>query len=160
MHTRSSSTRSDGAYRAQAEINITPLVDVMLVLLIVFMVTAPLLTAGLHVELPQTKAARTLKPDKPVILTISKDGAISLGEEELSLDQVVSAVMRQTGGDLSKTIHLQADKAASHGAVVAVLDVLAAHALTHIAIITNPVAVPQPGGTPAPPSLPAGEPGQ
>jgi biopolymer transport protein TolR len=157
MHDRSSRTQPHGIYRTQPDINVTPLVDVMLVLLIIFMVTAPMLTAGLQIELPQATAARALKSEKPIVLTVTKDGAVVLGQEELQLERVVEAVMSQNGGDLSRTIYLQADKAVSHGAVVAVLDVLAAHALTHIAVITHPAAAP-PSIDRAPGPLPARDP--
>ncbi len=82
----------EGLYQPQADINVTPLVDVMLVLLIIFMVTAPLLAAGVKVDLPQANAARPLDPKEPVVVTVGKDGKLSLGTEEISPERLVEAV--------------------------------------------------------------------
>jgi len=133
-----SSVRSGSVYRAQADINVTPLVDVMLVLLIIFMVTAPMLATGLRVALPQARAAEKLDPKKPVVLTFAKDGHVSLDDRTLNLDEVADAVRARLGDDLAQPIHLRADKEASYGDVVGLMDVLASHGLTHIAVLTGP----------------------
>ena len=128
----------DELYQPQAEINVTPLVDVMLVLLIVFMVTAPLLAAGVKVELPQAKAAQPLDPKEPVVVTVGKDGRLSLGTEEISPDRLVEAVEARLGEDRTRVVRLRGDKDAAYGDVVAVMDRLATHGVTHIAIVTGP----------------------
>jgi biopolymer transport protein ExbD/biopolymer transport protein TolR len=128
----------DELYQPQAEINVTPLVDVMLVLLIVFMVTAPLLAAGVKVELPQAKAAQPLDPKEPVVVTVGKDGRLSLGTEEISPDRLVEAVEGRLGEDRARVVRLRGDKDAAYGDVVAVMDRLATNGVTHIAIVTGP----------------------
>ncbi len=75
-----------------SEINVTPMVDVMLVLLIIFMITAPMLTTGLKVNLPQSKAAQILNPKEPVVITIMKNNVISLGDHPIARDDLISAV--------------------------------------------------------------------
>ena len=133
----SSLAKSSGAYRVQAEINVTPLVDVMLVLLIIFMITAPMLAAGLHVSLPQAKAAQKLDPKPPVALTFSKDGHVTLDGQEFALDKILDAVQARLGDDKTQVIHLRADKDASYGDVVALMDLLASHGLSRLAVLTG-----------------------
>ena len=135
MQPTSSVSRSNGVYRVQAEINVTPLVDVMLVLLIVFMVTAPMIAA--------------------VVLTFSKDGRVSLDGQDYALDKIIEAVQARLGDDRTQVIHLRADKEASYGDVVALMDQLASHGLTRLAVLTGPaakvdVATPAPAQAPAP----------
>jgi len=134
----SSVSKSNGVYHVQAEINVTPLVDVMLVLLIIFMVTAPMMAAGLHVSLPQARAAQKLDPKPPVVLTIARDGKVSLDGEELAPDRLVAAVEARIGDDKTQPIHLRADRDVSYGDVVIVMDQLASHGLTRLAILTGP----------------------
>ncbi|WP_294534214.1 biopolymer transporter ExbD [uncultured Rhodoblastus sp.] len=128
----------EGLYQPQADINVTPLVDVMLVLLIIFMVTAPLLATGVKVQLPQAKAAQPLNPKEPVLITVGKDGKVSLGPDEVPADLLVDAVKNKLGEDASRVVHLRGDKEASFGDVVAIMDRLATHGVTHIAIVTAP----------------------
>jgi len=137
LPTRNEASGED-LYQPQAEINVTPLVDVMLVLLIVFMVTAPLLAAGVKVELPQAKATQPLDPKDPIVVTVGRDGKLSLGTEEISADRLVEAVQARLGEDRTRVVRLRGDKDAAYGDVVAVMDRLATHGVTHIAIVTGP----------------------
>ena len=157
MQPTSSVSRSNGVYRVQAEINVTPLVDVMLVLLIIFMVTAPMIAAGLHVSLPQAKAAEKLDQKPPVVLTFSKDARVTLDGQDYKLDQIVDAVQARLGDDRTQAIHLRADKDASYGDVVALMDQLASHGLTRLAVLTGPAAKVDPAkpATPAPDAVAA-----
>ncbi len=104
-----------------SEINVTPFVDVMLVLLIIFMVTAPMMTEGLDVELPQTRAVDTLPTESDnMILTIRKDGAIFLDTYEVALDELqpkIDLLVKQQ----NKQLFLQADKDVPYGVVVDVM---------------------------------------
>jgi biopolymer transport protein ExbD len=134
----SSPAKSSGVYRVQAEINVTPLVDVMLVLLIIFMVTAPMLTAGLRVNLPKASAAQKLDPKTPVVLTYGKEGRIELDGQSYDLGGIVAAVEARLGDDRAQPIHLRADRDASYGDVVAVMDALAGRGLTRLALLTGP----------------------
>jgi biopolymer transport protein ExbD len=151
MQPTSSVAKSSGVYRMKAEINVTPLVDVMLVLLIIFMVTAPMIAAGLHVSLPQAKAAEKLDKKSPVALTFSKDGHVTLDGQEYALDKIIDAVQARLGGDKTQAIHLRADKDASYGDVVGLMDQLASHGLTRLAVLTGPAAKVDPA-SPSPPA--------
>jgi len=110
----------------------------MLVLLIIFMVTAPMLTAGLHVNLPKAKAAQKLDPKPPVSLTVGRDGKIEMDGQSYDLDGIVEAVEARLGDDRSQPIHLRADREASYGEIVGLMDALAAHGLTRLALLTGP----------------------
>ena len=87
----------DSLYQPLADINVTPLVDVMLVLLIIFMVTAPLLAKGMKVNLPQAKAAQPLNPKEPIVVAVSKDGKVALGADEVSPEALVDGIKRDDG---------------------------------------------------------------
>jgi biopolymer transport protein ExbD len=129
-------TSSDDDLAPLAEINVTPLVDVMLVLLIIFMVTAPMLTAGMHVELPQASTAKPVDPQNPVVLTIQSDGKISLGGDEIERHQMVAAV-RALMGDSPRIVHVRGDREVAYGEVVGVLDELALNGITKLSLIAN-----------------------
>jgi biopolymer transport protein ExbD/biopolymer transport protein TolR len=126
-----------GFYRPQADINVTPLVDVMLVLLIIFMITAPLLTAGMKVQLPQAQAARPLNPKEPVVVVVGRDGGLAVGAETVSSADLVQLVKLKLGDDAGRVVHLRGDKDVPYGQMVAVLDQLATNGITHIAIVTD-----------------------
>ncbi len=126
-----------GFYRPQADINVTPLVDVMLVLLIIFMVTAPLLAAGMKVDLPQARASRPLNPKEPIVVVVGKDGKLALGAEAIDPADLVQLVKLKMGDDPARVVHLRGDKEAAYGQMVAVLDELATNGITHIAIVTE-----------------------
>ncbi len=141
-------------YQPLADINVTPLVDVMLVLLIIFMVTAPLLAKGVKVNLPQASAAQPLNQKDPIVVSVGKGGKLSLGSDDVSPDALVDGIKAMMGGDNGRVVHVRGDTEANYGEVVAVMDRLASHGITHIAIMTNsrsktgPAA--RPGAAPAP----------
>lgn len=156
-----------GLYRQLADINVTPFVDVMLVLLIIFMVTAPMLATGLKVNLPQAKQAAPLNPNEPIVVTLAKDGQISLGSDAIDKSALIEAIRAKLGGDDSGVIHVRSDKEVPFGDVVGVLDLLAANGLTRIAIIAqarksnepaSPLSVPETYGQRPRPAVPAPEP--
>ena len=128
---------NDDLYQPLADINVTPLVDVMLVLLIIFMITAPLLAKGVKVNLPQAKAAQPLNQKDPIIVTIGKDGKISLGSDATTIEALVDGVRTLMGDDLTRVVHVRGDNDAVYGEVVKVMDRLASNGITHIAIMTN-----------------------
>ncbi len=128
----------NGLYRPLAEINVTPLVDVMLVLLIIFMVTAPMLASGMKVNLPQAKQVQPLDPKAPIIITVGKDSSLSLGSDPVEREKLIDAIHEKLGSDISQIIHLRGDKEAAYGEVVAIMDLLATNGLTHIAIVADP----------------------
>jgi biopolymer transport protein TolR len=124
-------------YKPLADINVTPFVDVMLVLLIVFMITAPMLAAGMRVDLPQVSAAQPLNAREPVIVTVARDGRVFLGADEVSRDDLPAAVRAKLMGDPTRVIHLRGDRAALYGEIVGVMDLLARNGLGRIAIVAN-----------------------
>lgn len=108
-------------YRPLAEINVTPLVDVMLVLLIIFMVAAPLMVVGVPVELPQTSAARISQPSQPVIVTVTRLGEIYLREEPVAQAALVDrlAALKEEVGDA--VVYVRGDRGIDYGRVLSVL---------------------------------------
>jgi biopolymer transport protein TolR len=139
-------------YQPLADINVTPLVDVMLVLLIIFMVTAPLLAKGVKVNLPQAKAAQPLNQKDPIVVTVGKDGKISLGADQVNPDTLIDGIRAAMGGDLTRVVHVRGDTEAVYGEVVAVMDKLATNGITHIAIMTNSRSKTGAAATPAAPA--------
>jgi biopolymer transport protein TolR len=144
-----------GLYRPLAEINVTPLVDVMLVLLIIFMVTAPMLATGMKVDLPQAKQASPLDHSEPIVVTLGKDGQTWLDSDEIDKSALVEAIRAKRGDDDSRVIHIRSDKEVPFGDAVTVLDLLAANGLTKIAIVTQPKKSEAPGLVPVAPAPPA-----
>jgi biopolymer transport protein ExbD/biopolymer transport protein TolR len=124
----------------------------MLVLLIVFMITAPMLAAGMHVNLPQARTTQPLNPKEPVIITVRKDGKLYLGQDELPPGQVTEAVRAKLGNDRERAIHLRGDRDVSYGEVIAVVDQLAAGGSLKVALLANARG----GDNARPPSIPSG----
>ncbi len=121
-----------------AEINVTPLVDVMLVLLIIFIITAPMLVQGLTVNLPKQQApALNTKGDEPLILTLTKDQIILLGDEPIHIKLPADRLGAELGGS-PKPVYLKADESLPYGFVVRVLAVLDRVGVEQIGMVTQP----------------------
>jgi biopolymer transport protein TolR len=144
-----------------AEINVTPLVDVMLVLLIIFMVAAPLMTVGVPVDLPKTTAQPLNQESEPLTITVNTEGKIFLQETELPLDGLVprlQAIMReQPQGAPERRICVRGDKAISYGRVMEVMGTIAGAGFTRVALLAEQPGGPRPGAA-APAAAPAGRP--
>ncbi|HIE33109.1 MAG TPA: biopolymer transporter ExbD [Thermodesulfobacteriaceae bacterium] len=123
-----------------AEINVTPLVDVMLVLLIIFMITAPLLTTGIQVDLPETRAGELKKNEKPFVITITKEGKIIVGQQSLSLERLSRWLAEAKRVGIVKDVQIQADKQVPYGLIAKVLGELEAAGITEIGLMTKPVS--------------------
>lgn len=104
-----------------SEINVTPLVDVMLVLLIIFMVTAPMMTQGLEVDLPETTAKSLRQKEEPIIVTLDKEGKIMLGKIEVGQALFRQQLEKQFGQNKDQPIFLKADKHVAYGVVVSIM---------------------------------------
>ncbi len=104
-----------------SEINVTPFVDVMLVLLIVFMITAPLLTVGVPVDLPETEAATINASDEPLVISIDKDGVIFLQEIATPLKNLIPRLQAVTGANPNIRIYVRGDKTIQYGQVMKVM---------------------------------------
>ena len=132
-----------GRRRPMAEINVTPFVDVMLVLLIVFMVTAPLLTVGVPVDLPKTKAPALGQDKEPLSITVAKDGKIYLQKEVVTADALVPKLQAISQNGYDQRIFVRGDKTVAYDRVMVVMGLLAAAGFTHIGLVTD-VAKPKP----------------
>ena len=140
-----SSSRGRGRMRRHpmAEINVTPFVDVMLVLLIVFMVTAPLLTVGVAVDLPKTRAPALGQDAEPLSITVQRDGTIYIQKEQIPQAALVDKLRAIAANGYDQRIFVRGDDAANYGKVMEVMGLLAASGFTRIGLVTD-VVKPQP----------------
>ncbi|HRD46900.1 MAG TPA: ExbD/TolR family protein, partial [Caulobacter sp.] len=130
--------RGRGARRApMADINVTPLVDVMLVLLIIFMISAPLLTSGVQVELPKTEAGAMQDQAEPITLTVKANGQIFVGEAEIPFASLKPRLERLSRAGYDKPIYVRADGRASYEVVAQVMAALQGGGFTKINLITD-----------------------
>jgi len=123
--------------RALSEINVTPLVDVMLVLLIIFMVSAPLMTVGVQVDLPKTEAGAMSEQTEPVNISIKSDGTIYLQESVIPFEGLASALTALGEAGLERAIYVRADGAAPYSTVAQVMAALSVSGFTKIGLITD-----------------------
>ncbi len=129
--------RRRGGNAAMSDINVTPMVDVMLVLLIVFMVAAPLLTVGVPIDLPKTEAKELNTDSKPVTVTVKPDGSIYLADKPVELDGLIAAMQPMTPNGTEDRVYLRGDTAANYGAVMKVMGVLSKAGYAKIGLITD-----------------------
>jgi biopolymer transport protein ExbD/biopolymer transport protein TolR len=125
-----------------SEINVTPLVDVMLVLLIIFMVTAPILQTGIDVRLPETKTATDTNPAENVVLSISREGFLYYGSDLINLYAVPERLKRD-GKNPKDPIYLRADEDLKWKSMVAVMDVLLGAGYSELKLVTKPYQSPK-----------------
>jgi len=119
-----------------AEINVTPFVDVMLVLLIVFMVAAPLLTVGVPIDLPKTQAKQMEGDSKPITVSIKKDGKIYLQDAEVDADKLVSTLQAIAKNGLDERVFVRGDKDADYGTIMRVMGRLNSAGYKKIGLVT------------------------
>ena len=117
------------------EINVTPFIDVMLVLLIIFMVAAPLATVDLGVNLPARAVEPSPRPDKPVFVTVKPDLSVAVGEDVIARDTLTATIDAATKGDKNERIYLRADKAVSYGDLMEVMNLLRNAGYLKIALV-------------------------
>ncbi|MCZ6447375.1 MAG: protein TolR [Alphaproteobacteria bacterium] len=120
-----------------SEINVTPMVDVMLVLLIIFMITAPLLTVGVPVDLPKTEAAVITGQDEPLVISINRGGRIYLQETELKLDVLGARLRAITRNKLDTRIFVRGDRAVVYGRIMEVMGTINVAGFRHVALIAE-----------------------
>jgi biopolymer transport protein TolR len=120
-----------------AEINVTPMVDVMLVLLIIFMITAPLLTVGIPVNLPQTKAEPLSNPDEPLVVTVNDKGVIYLQETTIGDDALVPRLQAITENKPDTKIFVRGDKKIDYGRVMEVMGLIKSAGFTQVALVVD-----------------------
>jgi biopolymer transport protein TolR len=132
-------SRSGHTQTALAEINITPLVDVVLVLLVIFMLTAPVLQSGIDVAVPKTKTVKEITEQRTV-LTIDKDQRVFLGDQPINLADLPSRLQQSNNTDAAhRVIYLRADERVPFGAFASVMDAVKQAGITNISIVTQPL---------------------
>ena len=123
-----------------SRINVTPLVDVMLVLLIVFMIAAPLLSVGVPIELPKTDAKSLPSPQEPLTISVDKDGKIYLQETEITLEELTPKLTAMAKNGYEERIYLRGDENGNYGPVMKVMASVNAAGFTNIGLVTDPVS--------------------
>ena len=126
-------------FKPLSEINVTPFVDVMLVLLIIFMVTAPLLTVGVQVDLPESNADTLQSDNEPLEVTINSEGNIFIQETEITLKELVPKLIAITDNRLDTKIYVRGDEIIDYGRVMKVLGELSGSGFSKVALITKPI---------------------
>ena len=129
--------RLAGRYRPMSEINVTPFVDVMLVLLIVFMVAAPLLTVGVPVDLPQTQAPPINEPKEPLVITINGEGHIFIQETDVPAEALVPRLAAITGSNPDALLYVRGDRAINYGRVVEVMSLVSTAGFRKVSLIAE-----------------------
>lgn len=143
----SNSPRQNGKRRAThlpPNINVTPLVDVMLVLLVIFMVTAPLLTVGVSVDLPKTNASPLNEKDEPLTITIDSQGLVYLQETPIELEVLIPRLIAITGSNLDARLYVRGDRAISYGRIMEVMGAINAAGFKKVALLTQLPSAPPP----------------
>jgi biopolymer transport protein TolR len=139
-------TNNDGTrrtrYRPLAEINVTPLVDVMLVLLIIFMVTAPLMTSGVSVDLPKTSAQPLNSDSEPLTVTIKADGSIFLQEQGVDVSDLVSKLQAISQSNAERRIFVRGDKDLAYGRIMEVMGTITQGGFTKVALLAEQTVAP------------------
>ena len=142
-----------GRYRPLAEINVTPLVDVMLVLLIIFMVTAPLMTSGVSVDLPKTDAQPLNSDSEPLTVSIKADGTIFLQDQPVELADLVAKLQAIAKNNPDRRIFVRGDKDLAYGRIMEAMGTITQGGFTKVALLAEQIAAPGSGhAAPAPPA--------
>ena len=135
-------TRSGHTQTSLAEINITPLVDVVLVLLVIFMLTAPVLQSGIAVNVPKTKMVHEITQQRTVV-TIDKDQQVFLNDKLVNLNDLPNLLKAQNTDAAHQVIYLRADAKVSWGAIATVMDAVKSSGITNVSVVTQPVETKQ-----------------
>jgi len=130
--------RPAGRYQPMSTINVTPFVDVMLVLLVVFMVAAPLLTVGVPVDLPQTQAPPITEPKEPLVITINGEGHLFIQETEVPTESLVPRLGAITGNNPDAVLYVRGDKAINYGRVLEVMSLVSSAGFRKVSLIAVP----------------------
>jgi biopolymer transport protein TolR len=154
--------RGRGRYKPMAEINVTPMVDVMLVLLIIFMVAAPLMTVGVPVDLPKTQASTLNQDNEPITITVNPEGKIFLQDTEVPIEGLVTQLQaiakEQPQGAPERRIFVRGDKAISYGRVMEVMGTISSGGFSRVALLAEQPAGRPPTGATARPAAPSASP--
>jgi biopolymer transport protein TolR len=137
--------RRQSRYQPMSEINVTPFVDVMLVLLVVFMVTAPLLTVGVEVDLPKTKAQPMTQAEEPLVISIDAGGIVFIQDTAVELEKLVPRLMAITQNKPDTRIYVRGDRSVDYGRVMEVMGRVNNAGFTRVALVAE---LPSPDGKP------------
>jgi|TARA_B110000438_G_scaffold280463_1_gene305773 biopolymer transport protein TolR len=129
--------RNKKRYSQMSEINVTPFVDVMLVLLIVFMVTAPLLTVGIPVDLPKVKASALTDQKDPIEITLKLDGNVFLGESTVEIDNLIPRLNAITDQNTEARIYVRGDRAVAYGRVMEIMSIINSAGYIKVALVAQ-----------------------
>ena len=129
--------RRGGKNKPMSEINVTPMVDVMLVLLIIFMVAAPLMTVGVPIDLPKTQAKQLNTEQKPITVSVNIEGVLFVGDTQVAMDGLVDAVTAAAVNGTEDRIYVRGDGAANYGTVMQVMGALSGAGFTKIGLLTD-----------------------
>jgi biopolymer transport protein TolR len=129
---------SSSNYTPVAEINVTPLVDVMLVLLIIFMITAPMLVTGVNVDLPETEASSVAGKDEPLAVSIDKKGLIYIDDKKTTYQALIPTLKAVAGENNTIRIFIRADKGIDYGKVMKIVSAINSAGFTQLALLTEP----------------------
>ncbi|OSQ47948.1 protein TolR [Thalassospira alkalitolerans] len=129
--------RRNSRRKAMSDINVTPMVDVMLVLLVIFMVTAPLMTVGVEVDLPETAAAPMTGQDEPLVVSISREGTIYIMDSEIAQDTLTEKLSAITENKRDTRIFVRGDRAIDYGRVMEVMGLINDAGFTKVALIAE-----------------------
>ena len=132
-----------------SEINVTPMVDVMLVLLIIFMVAAPLMTTGVPVQLPKTAAAKVAQSKKPLEVTVDKDGQPSIAKEVFTMEALVPRLREMAAENKDQVVLVRGDRDVPYGKVMEVMGLVGQAGFTKVSLIAQSPSGPAPGAPPA-----------
>ena len=153
-----------GRYKPQSEINVTPLVDVMLVLLIIFMVTAPLMSTSVNIDLPKVSATPINQDNEPLKVQVDAQGGVYLQDEKIEVTELVTKLQAIAQDNKERRIFVRGDKANTYGRMLEVMATIIQGGFTKVALMTDPSglvpgtaapAAPKPSPTPASPGTPA-----
>lgn len=142
----------DGGFRPMSEINVTPFVDVMLVLLIVFMVSAPLMMAGVKIDLPKSTAAKLGQPKEPIILTVDAAGQLSIKQETIAPSDLGTRLTDLARGDKNQVIYVRGDTKLQYGKVMEIMGDVSLAGFSKVSLLAE--MKPQAATTPAPSATP------
>ena len=129
-----------GGKSAVSDINVTPLVDVMLVLLIIFMVSAPMMQTGIDVDLPAAQAPQVTVDEEKLLLTVAKDQKVYLGRDEVPFERLEPTLLANERMQREKELYVQADETVPYGFVVKVIAIVKKAGITKLGLVTDPLA--------------------
>ena len=124
-------------YAPLAEINVTPMVDVMLVLLVIFMVTAPLLTVGVPLDLPKSRASQLTEPKKPVIISLNRDGGVFIGDEPINADELEPRLAALATEDSNRIVYVRSDRTNTYAQLMDMLGLVNQAGFSKVSLIAE-----------------------